>query len=88
MMTVEQVNEKFRDAKVKFSSYYKYTFNFEGKTEDGFKIQCSFGGDSEDIYRFDVNTNEISFLHTNQWSNVTISKGDKGEIVFSEYFDW
>ena len=87
MMTIEQVNDKFKDAKVKFSSYYKYTFNFAGETEDGFKLICGFGGNSEDIYRFDVDTNEVSFRSADEWSRVTI-KDSNGEIVFSESFDW
>jgi len=86
-MTLEQVNEKFKDTKIKFNSYYKYTFYFSGVTEDGYQVLCSFGGDSDDIYRFDVDTNELSFSNTNEWNSVTI-KDSKGETVFNEYFGW
>ena len=88
MMTLEQVNNKFKDAKVKFNSYYKYTFNFVGETEDGFKLICGAGGDASDIYRFSVdNTTEMSFRNADEWSRVTI-KDSNGEIVFNEYFGW
>ena len=87
MMTVEQVNEKFKGAKVKFSSYYKYTFTFEGQTEDGYSIQCKFGGDSEDIYKFDVDTNEVNFIEASiyDWNSVTI-RDNNGKVLFSECF--
>jgi hypothetical protein len=86
-MKLEEVNEKFKDAKVKFTSYYKYTFHFEGQTEDGYTLSCSYGGDSDDIYRFDVDTNEVSFNNAGEWKHVTVKDG-KGEIVFNEHFDF
>ena len=49
-MTQEQFVEKYGEGKVKFSSYYKYTFIFT----NGKGLSLSVGGDSDDIYRFAV----------------------------------
>lgn len=53
-MTHEEMLEKYGDAEVEFVSYYKYSFHFEGKLSDGSIISCFVGGDSDDVYRFNV----------------------------------
>lgn len=87
MMTAEQVNEKFKDVKVTFDSYYKFTFTFKGQSEDGFTLACLYGGSSDDIYRYDVNTDPVSFGECDQWSHVVVKDKDSNK-VFSESFDW
>jgi hypothetical protein len=86
-MTAEQVNEKFKDVKVTFDSYYKFTFTFKGQSEDGFTLACLYGGSSDDIYRYDVNTDPVSFGECDQWSHVVVKDKD-GNKIFSESFDW
>ena len=86
-MTAEQVNEKFKDVKVTFDSYYKFTFTFKGQSEDGFTLACLYGGSSDDIYRYDVNTDPVSFGECDQWSHVVVKDKDSNK-VFSESFDW
>lgn len=53
-LTREEFLEKYGEVKVKFSSYYKYTFTYEGITPDGKRITCGYGGNDEAIYRHDV----------------------------------
>jgi hypothetical protein len=53
-MSKQEFLEKFGDVKVKFSSYYKYTFTFVGTADDGTQVSVRAGGNSDDIYRFDV----------------------------------
>jgi len=53
-MKQEEFMEKYGGEKVKFSSYYKYSFIFIN--EKGLSI--SVGGDSNDIYRFDVDVDK------------------------------
>ena len=53
-MKQEEFIKKYGEEKVKFSSYYKYSFTF--KNEKGLSI--SVGGDSDDIYRFDVDADK------------------------------
>jgi hypothetical protein len=50
-LTEEQFIEKYGDVKVKFSSYYKFTFTFVGQLEDESTIRLLVGGNSDDIYR-------------------------------------
>ena len=53
-MTKEEFIEKYGEVKVKFSSYYKYTFNYIGTLPDGNVISVDCGGNADDIYRYEV----------------------------------
>ena len=53
-MTKSEFLNIYGKVNVSFSSYYKFTFIFRGKTESGEIIVISVGGDSDTIYRFDV----------------------------------
>ena len=53
-MNKEQILEKYGNVKLKFNSYWKYTFTFVGVADDGAQVSTSIGGDSDDIYRMDV----------------------------------
>ena len=54
-MNREEFFEKYGDVKVKFSSYYKYSFKF---SNEELNIIIYLGGTSEDIYRFEVKANK------------------------------
>jgi hypothetical protein len=82
--TEEEVNEKFKDAMVTFDSYYKYTFSFRGY-KDQYIIETTFGGDSSDIYRYDVDNMPVNFEEVNNWSNVWIKDEDTNEVVYENY---
>jgi hypothetical protein len=56
-LTKEQFNEQYGEAKVIFTYYYKYSFNYEGMFE-GKKIYVSEGGSADDIYRQEVVPNK------------------------------
>ena len=63
-MTSKEFFEKYGEVKVKFDHYYKYTFHYVADLPDGSKLTCAYGGDSDDIYRFDVEANkEITVAH-------------------------
>lgn len=53
-MTRQEFYEKYGDVKVKFSSYYKYTFTYKATLPDGKLLTCGYGGNSDDIYRHEV----------------------------------
>lgn len=53
-MTRTEFYEKYGDVEVAFSSYYKFSFAFSAELPDGSLLSCEVGGNSEDIYRFDV----------------------------------
>lgn len=62
IMSKEQILEKYGNVKLKFSSYYKYTFTFVGIADDGAQIRTSIGGDSGDIYKMDVDADSEETL--------------------------
>lgn len=53
-MTREEFYLKYGDIKVKFLSYYKYTFMYKAILPDGKILTCMYGGDSDTIYRHEV----------------------------------
>jgi hypothetical protein len=84
MLTGDQVNEMFKEAKVVFRSYWKYVFTFEGE-QLGYEIIVRYGGNSEDIYRYDVDDNPVTFNSVQDWDEVVI-KSSKGEEVFRYHY--
>lgn len=74
MMTDTEVAELFSDVPLLFDSYYKYSFAFSG-SKDGYEIVTSFGGCSDDIYRYDVSRDDpVLFSGPYEWSFVSITK--------------
>lgn len=57
-MNKEEFLSKYLIQKVKFEGYYKYTFYFVGKAESGEEITIWIGGDTESIYRLDIDADE------------------------------
>jgi len=53
-MTKKEFIEKYGNVKVKFSTYYKYTFTYVGELPNGGKISVDCGGNADDIYRYEV----------------------------------
>ena len=56
-MTRQEFYDKYGDVKVKFSSYYKFTFTYAATLPDGKRLTCGCGGNSADIYRDEVYAN-------------------------------
>lgn len=84
-MTREEFCEKYGDVKVKFSDYYKYTFNYTGELPDGGTISVGYGGNFDDIYRHEVVANveqTISSLYP-----YTGTAYDKDGNVIDEFYD-
>lgn len=53
-MTRQEFYDKYGSVKVKFSSYYKYTFTYAATLPDGKRLTCGYGGNRDDIYRYKV----------------------------------
>jgi hypothetical protein len=94
VLTLEQVYEMFKDVKVKFVEYYKYTFSYEGK-HNGYSIFCTEGGDGDDIYKHTVTPKPVNFINIESynkepslyhWRWVEIKKGKK--VVFTMDNGW
>lgn len=56
-MKRQEFYEKYGSVKVKISSYYKYKFTYVATLPDGKWLVCRYGGNSDDIYRHEVNVN-------------------------------
>jgi hypothetical protein len=80
----EEFLEKYGEVKVKFSNYYKYTFTFEGSLPEGAKISVSFGGDADQIYKFNVVADqEITVNDT--YPNTGYVSDENGRVIDEFY---
>jgi hypothetical protein len=61
-MTREEFYAKYGEVMVKFSSYYKFTFNYTATLPDGKTLTCGYGGNSGDIYRHEVNVDSYDMI--------------------------
>lgn len=87
-MTEQEVVEKYGDVVLRFSSYYKFCFTFSGVAKDGAVIHATYGGDADEIYRYDVSaTHTVESLTLpleDYWISVQIKKDD--ETIFLESY--
>ena len=83
----DQFMEMYGDTMMSFVSYYKYTFHFTGKTADGKTINASYGGSSEDIYRYDVSVIPVP-LKIIEPLDATVCDDDDCWIHKLEYQGW
>ncbi len=73
-MTKEQIYEKYGDVKLRFSSYCKYSFGFAGTTEEGERVYASIGGNSDEIYRLDLDADTEKTIRTLEPNFINITK--------------
>ncbi len=57
-MTRDEFLDKYGDVVVTFSSYYKYTFTFSAELPDGSTLSVGYGGNHDEIYRYELVNNE------------------------------
>lgn len=85
-MTKQEFMEKYGEVRVKFSSYSKFTFYFDATLEDGSKLYISVGGDSDDIYRFDVSADEeIPVSGLDPYAGKVVDKSGTSIVEFYDY---
>jgi len=56
-LSEDEFLEKYAEVEVTFESYYKYAFKYVGYTDpgpDGLRIEVSYGGETSQIYRFEL----------------------------------
>lgn len=85
-MTRQEFIEKYGDVKVKFSSYYKYTFTYTGTLPDGSTISIGYGGSADHIYRYEVGPDKeesVRFVYP-----YTGAVYDKVGQVIDEFYDY
>ena len=83
-MTEAEVNKMFKRSKVKFTSYSKYCFAFKYARRDGWRIHVEYGGNADDIYRYDVSPDPEPFGSVDAW-NVVRVYDPAGACVFELY---
>lgn len=59
-MTKQEFIDRYGDVDVKFSYYYKHSFHFDAELPDGSGISVAIGGESGEIYRLEVDCDEVS----------------------------
>lgn len=83
MLTKEQAVKKYGNVLCKFSSYYKYSFNFVGTADDGAEIHLSTGGNSDSIYRYNIDTQTTKTM--DDAYHITIKKCNQTIFELDEY---
>lgn len=84
-MTREDFYTKYGDVYVNFDSYYKFTFTYKSKLEDGSIITIDVGGNSDDIYRFNVYADEPETIKSLQPYSGVVSFEGKEVDSFYDY---
>ena len=84
-MKKEEILKQYGEVRLKFSSYYKFTFTFHGVSEDGITIVANIGGDSDDIYRMDVYSDKEETLHTLCPNFIDVSKDGKSIATWDDF---
>ena len=73
----------YGEAKVVFTSYYKYSFSFRGEF-NGKSIYVSMGGSADDIYRFDVDAGKEYAV---KQLGMSYAEVKEGETTIAEFTD-
>jgi hypothetical protein len=81
-LTEEQFNDVYGESEVVFAHYYKYSFLFVGELE-GKSINIMVGGNSDDIYRFDVEPNKKYKVKELGFNYATVKDGDETIVEVS-----
>lgn len=84
-MTKADFYAKYGNVKVKFSSYYKYTFSYSTVLDDGKTLSCEYGGNHDQIYRHDVDADaEVTVSSLEPYAG-TVRENGKEIDSFYEY---
>ncbi len=84
-MKKEEILKQYGEVKLKFYSYYKFTFTFIGYTDNGIRVVANTGGDSDDIYRMDVNAKKEETLNTLLPDFIDISKDGVSVATWDDF---
>lgn len=88
-MTEAEMLELYGQVPLKFSSYYKYVFEYVGRPDHVTTIRLLLGGSADDIYRLDVNVESPLLLADvmRDYSSINISKiiDAQDVLIYSAY---
>ena len=86
-ITRKEFNELYGDVEVKFNSYYKYTFEFRGQTDDFKTVSISFGGGADDIYKEQIEAGEKVKVKDIEGMYATVYEDDDCANVVHSYYE-
>lgn len=87
-MTKSEFIGKYGSVKVKFVSYYKYTFTYEARLPDGKQILCWYGGSADAIYRHEVIANQEETIESLHPCSGSLYENGKEIDGFEETFNY
>lgn len=61
-LTKNEMLQKYGDVELKFNYYYKYCFTFIANLGDNKSISVNVGGNADEIYTLDVDSEEVYLL--------------------------
>ena len=76
---------KYGGVQVRFNSYYKFSFNYEGVLPDGKRVSVKYGGDSDEIYRHEVSANSVETISGLQPYSGAVYEGSREVEYFYDY---
>ena len=82
--TILELTDKYKGTKLKFKSYYKYSFTFEGYHKSR-RISAIVGGTSDEIYRYDVDALTVYKLEDLEIDRLYIYNGEELEAQACSY---
>ena len=82
-LTKKEFLDVYGEARVVFTSYYKYSFSFRGEL-NGKSIYVSVGGNADDIYRFDVTAGKEYAVKELEMSYAEVKEGKAIIAAFTE----
>ena len=87
-ITRKEFNELYGNVEVVFNSYYKYTFEFRGQTDDFKTVSISFGGCADDIYKEQIEAGEKVKVKDIEGTYATVYEDDDCLNVVHSYTDF
>lgn len=79
---LDTLSQKFGNVKLWFDSYYEYSFYFVGAIDD-VEIEVGYGGDYDEIYRFNVKKDHPEcFDPPSKWLDIIIYFKKHNSIVY------
>jgi hypothetical protein len=78
---LKEAIDKYGKVDLYFVAYYKYSFCFCGKMEDGTEVVIGLGGNANDMYKLEVERNRPEHLN----EDVKFARVKNGEEVILDY---
>jgi hypothetical protein len=86
-MTRSEFYAKYGDVVVTPDHYYKFTFSYRGTLENGDVIEVDYGGNSDQIYRFDVSVRDtIKVSQLEPYAGRVYREGN--EVESESFYDY